>query len=103
MPDAAIVATLVPVALCLAGAVALVAVWIWAAPPETGEADDPDADQGGGGGWGVRPPEPRRPPPVGPDSWPVFEREFAAYVAAEEARRARRPAEPDRAFSARGS
>jgi hypothetical protein len=81
----AVVATWVPTALGLALAGGL--LWIILVihtRDDRPDADEPDSDSDGGGGWGKRPP--RRPPPVGPVSWPDFERQFAAYVECRGAR-----------------
>jgi hypothetical protein len=68
----------------LALLVPLLLGWSRTAWRRPGGADEPDSDPGSGdGGLGV-PRQPRRPPPVGPDPWAAFERQFAAYVAARD-------------------
>ena len=48
------------------------------------QGGDEDADSGsGGGGGGLRGPDGPRPAGEGPEWWPEFERQFAAYVASE--------------------
>jgi len=82
---------------CIAGAAASVPVWevavvvlllataVVVAVRRGGSRgpDEEDGGDGGPGGWGRRRgPRPPRdlPPGCGPDWWPEFERQFAAYV-----------------------
>jgi hypothetical protein len=57
----------------------LLFIWVSDARSRRGESDETDGSDGGGGLSARR--SPRRPPPVGPVSWPEFERQFAEYVA----------------------
>jgi hypothetical protein len=67
-----------------AGALLLLLLALWLGREGRGPGPD-ESDPGSDGGGGPRRPPPP-PPPVGPVSWAEFEREFAAFVAAQPAR-----------------